>query len=51
MARNNKIDMPQSSGGLTRYFGDYTSKIQISPIVALYGILLVVIVVIVLSQA
>jgi len=31
MAKQNKIHMPSSGGGLVRYFDDYKSKIMISP--------------------
>ena len=31
MARNNKISMPSSSAGITRYFDEYKSKIEFSP--------------------
>jgi len=31
MAKNNKINMPSSSAGLTRYFDDYKSKIEFKP--------------------
>lgn len=31
MARDNKIRMPSGMGGLTRYFEDFKSNVQISP--------------------
>ncbi len=31
MARDNKVQMPSSGGGLTRYFDDYKSKIELKP--------------------
>ena len=31
MARDNKIRMPSGQGGLTRYFDEYKSKIEVSP--------------------
>ena len=31
MAKDNKISMPSGSGGLTRYFDEYKSKITIQP--------------------
>jgi preprotein translocase subunit Sec61beta len=31
MARDNRINMPQSGGGLTRYFDNAGSKITIPP--------------------
>jgi len=40
---DNKIHIPQSSGGIVRYFEDYKSKIEISPYVAIGFIALVII--------
>ena len=31
MARKDKISMPSSGAGITRYFDDYKSKIEIKP--------------------
>ncbi|MGM5487392.1 MAG: preprotein translocase subunit Sec61beta [Nanobdellota archaeon] len=31
MAKNNKVNMPSSTAGITRYFDDYKSKIELSP--------------------
>lgn len=31
MADDNRIRLPSGQGGLTRYFEDYQSKIEISP--------------------
>lgn len=31
MAKQNKINMPSGMGGLTRYFDEYKSKIEIKP--------------------
>jgi len=31
MAKDNRVNMPSSGAGLTRYFGDYKSKLQIAP--------------------
>jgi len=31
MARKDKISMPMSGAGLTRYFDDYKSKIEFKP--------------------
>ncbi len=31
MARRDKINMPMSGAGLTRYFDDYKSKIEFKP--------------------
>ena len=37
-----KINMPQSGGGLVRYFDDYKSKIEFKPIVVVIAIILVI---------
>ena len=39
-----KISMPSSGGGLIRYFDEYKSKIQISPIAIVVVIALVIII-------
>ncbi|MFH1648943.1 MAG: preprotein translocase subunit Sec61beta [Candidatus Woesearchaeota archaeon] len=31
MAKDNKISMPSSMAGITRYFDDYKSKIEFKP--------------------
>jgi len=31
MAKNDKMMMPSSGAGLTRYFSDYKSKLELSP--------------------
>ncbi|MBT7903355.1 preprotein translocase subunit Sec61beta [Candidatus Woesearchaeota archaeon] len=31
MSKSNKVSMPSGIGGLTRYFDDYKSSIQIKP--------------------
>ncbi|MBN2421753.1 preprotein translocase subunit Sec61beta [Candidatus Woesearchaeota archaeon] len=31
MARSNRISMPSSGAGITRYFEDYKSKIEFQP--------------------
>lgn len=38
-----KVQMPQSGGGLVRYFDDYKAKIEFSPwvIVAVIGLIIV----------
>ncbi len=44
MARNNKISMPSSSGGIVRYFDEDKSKIRIKPgtVIILIGVVVVV---------
>jgi preprotein translocase subunit Sec61beta len=31
MAKSNKVNLPSGMGGLTRYFDDYTSKVELKP--------------------
>ena len=31
MAKSNKVNMPSGMGGLTRYFDDYSSNIELKP--------------------
>ena len=38
-----KIQMPQSGGGLVRYFDDYKSKIEFKPMVVVIAIVAVVV--------
>ncbi|MBU4502061.1 MAG: preprotein translocase subunit Sec61beta [Nanoarchaeota archaeon] len=37
-----KINMPQSGGGLVRYFDDYKSKIEFKPILVVIAIVVVI---------
>tara|TARA_Y100000034_G_C6856837_1_gene389517 strand:+ start:666 stop:842 length:177 start_codon:yes stop_codon:yes gene_type:complete len=46
MARDNKVSMPMSGGGLTRYFDEYKSKIEISPGAVIVLIFIVMIIMI-----
>ncbi len=32
MAKNNKVQLPSSGGGLVRYYDDIKSKVELSPI-------------------
>ncbi|MBR9690280.1 preprotein translocase subunit Sec61beta [Candidatus Woesearchaeota archaeon] len=45
MAKDNKITMPTSTAGLTRYFDDYKSKLSFRP----QSIIILVIVVIIIE--
>ncbi len=45
-----KISMPQSGGGLVRYFDEYKTKFQISP-KAVVGMIFIVIVIMALLHA
>ncbi len=48
MARQDKIQMPSSGAGITRYFDDYKSKIEFKPEHVIILVVLVIIIVIVL---
>ena len=43
MAKDNKISMPSSTAGITRFFDEYKSKLEISPGAVIILILLVII--------
>ena len=45
-----RIQMPSSGGGLVRYFDDYKSKLQVSPMVIVALIILIAVVEIVLHK-
>ena len=45
MARDNKIHMPQSTAGITRYFDEYKGKVSIKPQVVIVLIVLVIVLV------
>ena len=47
---SDKVQMPSSGGGLVRYFDDYKSKIEISPVVIIVIIALIAIVEILLHK-
>ncbi|MBN2458811.1 preprotein translocase subunit Sec61beta [Candidatus Woesearchaeota archaeon] len=48
MARQDKIQMPSSGAGITRYFDDYKSKIEFRPEHVIIMVVLVIIIVIAL---
>jgi preprotein translocase subunit Sec61beta len=48
MARNDKIQMPSSGAGITRYFDDYKSKIEFKPEHIIVLIILIIVVIIIL---
>ena len=50
MARQNKISMPMSGGGLMRYFDEYKSKIEFSPGSVIILILIVIVIMILLHS-
>ena len=44
MARNEKVSMPSSQGGLVRYFDEYKSKIEFKPgYIILFVVLIIII--------
>ena len=45
MAKDNKVSMPTSTAGLTRFFDDYKSKIEFKP-----GHLVVLIIVVIVIE-
>lgn len=50
MAKDNKIRMPSGQGGLTRYFDEYKSKIEFSPVVIIVLCFVIMIVIALLHQ-
>jgi preprotein translocase subunit Sec61beta len=48
MARNDKINLPSSGGGLIRYFDEYTSKIHFKPGHVIVLVIIIIIIEIVL---
>ncbi len=51
MARSNKVSMPSSTAGITRYFDDYRSKITFKPGVIIVFVIIVIIIEIILHSA
>jgi preprotein translocase subunit Sec61beta len=47
---DNKIRMPSGQGGLTRYFDEYKSKIEISPASVIVLAIVIMVVVILLHK-
>ena len=50
MAKDNKINLPSSGGGLVRYFEDVKSKTEIKPEYIIAFIILVIIIEIILYK-
>ena len=48
MAKDNKISMPSSTAGITRYFDDYRSKIEFKPEYIIVFVILVIIIEVIL---
>jgi preprotein translocase subunit Sec61beta len=52
MSRNDKIQMPSSGAGITRYFDDYKSKFELKPAhVVILAILIMLVIVILHMQS
>ncbi|AJF61290.1 TPA: preprotein translocase subunit Sec61beta [Candidatus Woesearchaeota archaeon] len=49
MAKDNRISMPASGAGITRYFDDYKSKIEFSPGHVVFLAIVVMLLVIILN--
>lgn len=51
MAKQNKVNLPSGMGGLTRYFDDYTSNVELKPgHVVILSIIVMVLVIILHMQ-
>ncbi len=50
MARDDKVSMPASTAGLTRYFDDYKSKIEIQP-TWVVGLIIAIIILMIILHA
>ncbi|MEK6901950.1 MAG: preprotein translocase subunit Sec61beta [Nanoarchaeota archaeon] len=50
MAQDNKIRLPSGQGGLTRYFDEYKSKIELSPGAVIVMCVVMIFLIILLNQ-
>lgn len=50
MSKDNKINLPSSGAGLTRYFDNEQSKVMISPQATIFIILAVIVVILLLTS-
>lgn len=50
MSKDNKIQMPSSTAGITRYFDDYKSKITFKPGHIIILTILVIVIITILSM-
>jgi preprotein translocase subunit Sec61beta len=47
MAKDDKVQMPSSGAGITRYFDDYKSKFELKPVhVVILAVIIILIVVV-----
>ncbi len=44
MSKDNKISMPSSTAGLTRYFDDYKSKLSFKPQVVIVFVIIIILI-------
>lgn len=52
MSKNDKVQMPSSGAGITRYFDDYKSKFQLKPVhVIILAVLIIIVVIILHTQS
>lgn len=49
MAKQNKVSMPMSGAGITRYFDDYKSKIEFKPGHVIFLAVVIILLVIILN--
>lgn len=49
MANKNQVSMPASTAGLTRYFDDYHSKIELKPVSVLVLALIIMVILLILN--
>ncbi len=49
MADKNRVSMPASTAGLTRYFEDYKSKIEIKPAYVIVMAVIVMLIIVLLN--
>ncbi|MBS3123900.1 preprotein translocase subunit Sec61beta [Candidatus Woesearchaeota archaeon] len=50
MAQDNKIRLPSGQGGLTRYFDEYSSKIEIPPVAVIIMAVIIMLGILLLHQ-
>lgn len=50
MARNNKVHMPQSTAGITRYFDEYKGKVSLRPQTVIAIIVIVIVIAIIVHS-
>ncbi len=51
MSKNDRVQMPSSGAGITRYFDDYKSKIEFKPEHVIILAILIIVIIVVLHLA